>query len=156
MSDHYYFLDAPTTLIVHRIVIPRISFGSVARSEDMLREWSTLLNVVFIKPYAVVAKIPVSISETMGDSHFHAVIGDVVDARAKFEIEIKGISHRIFIMIKYMKLGQTNSGLEVLQAQGWLVVGEIISESDVYVKLVKVDQEHVDRLLQSNPNMIPA
>jgi len=54
-------------------------------------------------------------------------------------------------MIKYVKLSNNSVGIEVLQSQGWLVLGEIVSDSEVYVKLAKIDQDHVNRLRELNP-----
>ena len=54
-------------------------------------------------------------------------------------------------MIKYVKLGNKNDIVEVLQAQGWSVIGEVTTSDSVYVKLAKFDQELADKLLQNNP-----
>ena len=53
-------------------------------------------------------------------------------------------------MIKYEKLTNNNINVEILQSQGWSVLGEVVGPNETFVKMTKTDQEYSKRLSEAN------
>ena len=53
-------------------------------------------------------------------------------------------------MIKYEKLTNNNINMEILQSQGWSVLGEVVGPDETFVKIMKADQEYSKKLSEAN------